>query len=225
MLNKKLLVLILSLFITCKIGVSQVKNGFIIISFELVKSKQDNKQVFYWITSVDSIDNKINFSIYPLYFEEFSSDNLEKCKKGDTVDIFINTSETNFKFDNNYLLQLEQLSSLINDNRTKLQSISLNWFDKNRNKEIVNIYATPILGDFCNCLQISEKGGSKNLDFKTMAYMPVSSFVLNKGFWNTENGKVIKFADYSLVDFTGHLPSNMHRRSLCRAKDKVYSYK
>jgi len=226
MKSKKVLILVLSLLLTCEIVVSQVNSSsrFVVITFELTKGNSKNKQFFYWITPVDSIEKKISFNIFPLYTEEYTKDNFDRCIKGDSVDIFKNTTATNFKFDEGYSSQIEQFVSLVNSKKTKVQTISLNWSAGSRAKETVNVYATPVIGEFCNCLQLSEIGGSHKLEFSALVYMPVASFSFNQNFWDTENGKVMKYADYSLVEFTSYLPSITHGRSLCRAKSKVQVY-
>jgi hypothetical protein len=226
MKSKKIFLLILFLLFTCKAIISQVnsKAKFVVITFELIKSNSKNKQVFYWITPVDSIENKLAFNIYPLYTEEYTKDNFDRCIKGDSVDVFTNTTNTNFEFGKNYETQVKQFVSMVNSKRVKVQTIALKWSKEIRDNETVNVYATPIIGEFCNCLQRHEIGGSHKLEFRALIYMPVSSFSFEENFWNTENGKVVKFADYSLVEFTSHLPSNWHGRSLCRAKSKVQIY-
>ena len=226
MKSKKIFLLALLLLFTCKAIICQVnsKTRFVVITFELNKGNSKNKQVFYWITPVDSIENKLAFNIFPLYTEEYTKDNLDRCIKGDSVDIFTNTTKTNFEFGENYETQIKQFVSMVNNKKVQVQTIAMKWPKGSRDNETVTVYATPIIGEFCNCIQLHENGGSHKLEFKALVYMPVSSFSFEENFWNTENGKIVKYADYSLVEFTSHLPSNWHGRSLCRAKNKVQIY-
>lgn len=184
-----------------------------------VKSK--DKQIFYWITPVDSIENRLSFNIFPLYTEEYSKDNLDRCIKGDSVDVFSNTNETNFEFSENYRAQIKQFISIVDRNKIKVQTIAMKWTKGSRGNEIVKVYATPINGEFCNCIQLHEIGGSHKSGFKALIYIPVTNFYFEEDFWNTRNGEIVKYADYRLIEFTSHLPPNWHRHSLCRAKSTV----
>ena len=177
-------------------------NEYIIITFESKRSIDKGFQKYYWIVPVDSIKDT-DFHIYPLYLivGSFSKDNLDNCQKGDSIDIFVSTDKTNLDFDKDYESNIENLISLIANNRVKIQTIDINWVE-NKAKNKINIYATPIRGNFSNCFQCHDLGSNK---FKSFIYLPVANFSYNKSFWDTPTASMVKFSDYSRVDYKIHL--------------------
>lgn len=201
MQNKAVLVLILYLSIICESLSSQANTNFLIISFELkrsIESKAIDK--FYWITSIDSI-NKPDFCLFPLYLTQYSKDNLDRCIKGDTIDIFTRTTSTQYNFDEGYEKEIDNLIALVNNRKVKVQSITAKW--DNGIKENINVYATPIIGKFCNCIQ--SHATEREIDFKGLAFIPVSGFKFDDSFWVSDKSKVVKFANYTSVDFSSYL--------------------
>ncbi|BDD06797.1 hypothetical protein [Aureibacter tunicatorum] len=198
----------------------EVKSKYIIVSFELKKQKPKITQVFHWIVATDSVEDRITFDIYPLYIEEPTDYNLNRCINGDTVTVFSAAGE--FMFSDEYKTQLNELITIIDSRKIKVQKTTLKWAKGIRGKEKVSVYITPISGIFCHCLQIHK---NYKVEFKGLVYMPVSSFSFDDKFWNTKSAKIVKYADYSLVEFTGHLPSISHWRSLCRVKSRMQVFK
>ena len=138
---------------TCGIAYPQVndKANYVIISFEMSRSK-DTKgiQKFYWITPIDSI-KKTDFYLFPLYLSEYSKDKLERCVKGDTIDVFTQTTATSYNFDKGYEEAVDSSILLLNKRKVKVQTITIEW--TKGFKEEVKVYATPVIGKFCNCIQ------------------------------------------------------------------------
>ncbi|BEG99462.1 hypothetical protein BSYN_17270 [Bacteroides sedimenti] len=180
-------------------------NKFIVITFSSKRSIDKEFKNYYWITPVDSIKSN-DFYLTPLYVAEFSKDNLDDCIKGDTIDIFTSTSKTRLDFDSNYDEQIENLIFLIDKNRVKVQSIKMNW-DK-RKWILVNIYATPITGNFCDCYEYHNRAGTK---FNSMVYLPQSGFSYDKSFWDTPISNIVRFSKYNFIDYTSHL---LYKRSV-----------
>jgi hypothetical protein len=202
MKNKKYLIILSFLSLTCGILSSQVndKNNYVVITFEVSKSIEPKaKDKFYWITPVDSI-KEADFCLYPLYLEQYSKDNLDRCSKKDTIDIFTFTTATNFSFNEGYEAGVNLLISLINSKKTKVQTIAIKW--DNGYKKDINVYATPITGKFCNCLQSHLAG--KNA-FKGLIFIPLSDFNFDDIFWKSDQSKKVMFANYATVDFSSHL--------------------
>lgn len=147
--------ILLSLF-TCNELFSQVntKLMYVVFTFETEKNSTCDKQVFYWITLVDSIENKLEFNIYPLFTQEYSKDVIDSCIKGDSVDVFLNTTNSNFEFGENYETQIKYLMSIVNNNKTKVQTVvHMRSQGGIKETEIVKVYATPVIGEFCDCMQ------------------------------------------------------------------------
>ncbi len=225
MINNKIIVLGLILLLVGEIGLSQTSNkkDYVVVTFELSQKKPSGNQNYYWITPIDSIINKSVFNIYPLYMEEYSNDSFEKCLKGDTVDVFTTTTETNYDFREKHLSELNIFQSIIKQNRMLVQELRLNWNSKTKGTEKLNIYLTPIKGQFCDCIQRTEVWGKSDLNFLILTFMPVSSFEYDSDFWKTELGKILQISDFSKVDFTSHLPSDIYGRYVSKAKIVIKS--
>ncbi|MDP4117512.1 MAG: hypothetical protein Q8903_15365 [Bacteroidota bacterium] len=203
MQNKIILSFILLLSFTCDILLSQVndKTSYIIISFEMKRSKDPKgTQKFYWITPTDSI-KRTDFYLFPLYLSEYSKDKLEKCGKGDTIDVFTHTTATNYNFDKGYPEAIDSSILLLDKKKIKVQTITIEWTKEF--KEDINVYATPITGKFCNCLQRHLTG--KKVDFKGLVFIPLSGFSFDDNFWKSDQSKKVMFANYASVDFSSHL--------------------
>jgi len=198
---KSKLIFIISLLISLS-SYAQIKE-YVVVTFESKRSIDKEFQKYYWIAPIDSIKDT-DFHIYPLYLVigEFSKDNLDNCQKGDSIDIFVSTNKTNLDFDKGYEYSIDGLISLIDNNRIKIQTIDIKWVENKKAKSIINIYATPIRGDFCNCFQYHNLGNKK---FKSFIYLPFANFNYIKSFWDTPTASIIKFSDYSHVDYKIHL--------------------
>lgn len=219
MINKKIIFSGIILLLIVKLGMSQIINSkdYVIITFESIQKNPNVEHNYYWIAPINSIENKATFNIYPLYTEEYSKDNYEKCLKGDTVDIFTTTKATNFDFRKEYLSQLELLQSIVKEKGMLVQELELSWNKQIRKKEKLNIYATPIKGEFCTCTQLAEVWGNPDLNFIAQVFMPVNSFSYKPDFWQTELGKIIQYADYSQVDFKSHFPLDIYGKNTPKA--------
>jgi len=125
--------------------------NYVIFTFEWIKKGQDN-QYYYWIIQVDSLSNKLEFNISPLYGEVFSQYNLDRCIQGDSIANFYNYEGLS----ENYYSENMNFIKINNDNKVKLQSILIKWYrEKMRKKETVNLYATPMYGVFLNAYKFS----------------------------------------------------------------------
>lgn len=225
MRNKKIIFLGIVLLLIVKLGLSQVinSNNYIVITFESIQKNPNVEHSYYWIAPFDSIKSKVTFNIYPLYTEEYSNDNFEKCLKGDTVDIFTTTKTTNYDFSKEYLSELESFLSIVKEKRILVQELELSWNKQIRKKEKVNIYVTPIKGEFCTCTQLAEVWGEPDLNFIAQVFMPASSFSYSTNFWQTEQGKLIQHTDYSQIDFTSHFPLDIYGKNIPKAMIVVKS--
>jgi hypothetical protein len=196
--------LVFIIFILSSLSSYAQLNEYVIFTFESKRSIDKEFQKYYWIAPKDSIKDT-DFRIYPLYLiaGEFSKDNLDDCQKGDSIDIFVSTDKTNLDFEEDYESNVEDLILLIYNNRVKIQSIEIGWAENKKVKNIINIYATPIRGNFCNCFQYHNLGTNK---FNSFIYLPIENFSHIKSFWNTPTASIVKFSDYSRVDYRTHLP-------------------
>lgn len=176
---------------------SQEESSYVIISFErerVYSNKKKEKEIFYWIIHTDSTHSK-GLHLTPLYLGGFSNTDLIKCNKGDTINPYLITDETNFEFDESYNQQLSLLISLISNNQIRVQTIKKSW--GNKLKEVINIYATPIDGNFTSCHLES----FNLIDYKGKVFLPLSNFSYFMEYWDTPNSKNVKFADYTFFYF------------------------
>jgi hypothetical protein len=220
MTSKKTVLLGLILFTIVKSGLTQSigTRDYIVITFETIRKMPNVTQLSYWIAPVDSIVNKKIFNIYPLYIEEYSNDIYEKCLRGDTVDVFTTTTATNFDFNNEYLQQIESLQSIVRQKGVLVQKVVLDWKNKAKEKERLNIYVTPIKGEFCTCIQVADVRSEPDLDFMSQVFMLADSVSFNNDFWQMELGKIIQITDFSRVDFEGHIPGDTYGRYVSKAR-------
>ncbi len=176
---------------------------YLIITFESKRNIDKNFQKYYWIAPIDSIKDT-SFYLYPLYLVvgEFSKDNLDDCQKGDSIDIFISTNETRLGFSKEYESDVDNLMTLIDNNRTEIQTISIGWTENKKAKDKIIVYATPISGDLCSCFQYHNIG---NKNFQSFVYLPIANFNYVKSFWQSSTASIVKFANYSFIDYKSHL--------------------
>lgn len=225
MINKKITLIIVLLLLVCH-GIKAQSNidstkKYLVFAFEVKHKHSKIKEHYYWITSQDSIARKKAFDVFPLYTEEYSKDILDRCKTSNLIDIFAASTATDFNFDDNYKLEVKSLLSLININKIKIQNFRKRW-PQNGDEVSINVYATPIIGKFCNCWQ---SHGSMPYDFKGIIYLPLMSFSYDNFFWNSKNAEVVKYVDYSYVEYSSHYPSNMHGNSNIRVLSKIQTFR
>ncbi|ATL45726.1 hypothetical protein COR50_00325 [Chitinophaga caeni] len=196
-------------------------NKYVIFTFEIKHKGSKINEYYYWMARQDSIPKKKAFEVFPLYTEEYSRDLLNKCKTGSSIDIFAATTATNFNFDDNYKLEVKNLIFLINIKKEKIQSFKKRWV-QNDDEVNVNVYATPIIGKFCDCLEIH---GSMPYDFKGLVYLPVAAFSYDNTFWNSKDANIVRYVDYSYVEYSSHYPSNMHGNTNIRVKSNIQTFR
>lgn len=158
---------------------------------------------YYWIVPIDSINDKSVFTIHPLIVNAETQTELDKCVTGNPTNFFGLWEGASEK----YVNEIDSFKKLVNKNRKKIQSITLEWYqDKVRKKEKIDVFAVPISGIFCNCLQEYYRGNSKEDEFSGQIYIPLSGFKYNKSFCNTQKWKMVEYVDYSIVNFAAFTP-------------------
>lgn len=215
MKNKLLVILLLFSTIGLYAQISS-KGKYVVLTFERsYGSGNKNKEVFYWMTSVEK---SAKVKVVPLYanmFDEpFASEVLVDCIKGDTIEYW-KSGELD---DSNYTLEMKKFTKVVKTNRVFVQEIVRKWNSRNnivkygrkvmrmRNNEYIKVYATPIVGVFCNCVELASNDLAGNSEFVHRIYMPVSNFEYLENFWSTPKGKLIKYADYSTLEFDKYVP-------------------
>jgi hypothetical protein len=196
----KILVLIF-VFLISFIGFSQEKvksDSYIIITFRYDRTNDNHPaKDYHWITSIDSIKDANNFNFYPLYFDEFSNEDLKECKEQRDVNIFTMHKGEDFILEKPLTNDIEILKGLVQLNKKKVQTVIKKW--KSGYKEKITVCITPIFGNFCSS-NIAKYSG-KDIDYEGVIYLPLSNFKLNTNFFKTEDGKLVERLDYLKNNF------------------------
>ncbi len=177
---------------------SQDIDDFVIVTFEIKRNiERHKKAVYYWIVNSDSTINK-GFSLKPLYFSGYSKTHLDKCCNGDTINPYIITKHTSFDFAPNYESDVKVLKELIEEKKIKVQTIKKKR--GNEYTETVNVYATPVKGEFCKCYLKS----FGFIDYEGEVYLPLKNLKDNSAYWELTWSKNIKFSDYSFFFYVNN---------------------
>ncbi|MDR2840786.1 MAG: hypothetical protein LBV75_05925 [Paludibacter sp.] len=157
---------------------------------------------YYWLVPVDSIKNW-SFTISPFYVDTLSQMQVDWCAKGHSADFFGYGEGASEE----YINQIDTFLLIIKKHRQKIQTTTLKWYkDDVRKKERIDIYAIPISGIFCTCLQGHYFGGSKINLLGGQVYLPLSDFKYNESFWKSKEWEIVKYVDYSIVNFASFTP-------------------
>ncbi|MEX0996153.1 MAG: hypothetical protein WDZ45_03800 [Flavobacteriaceae bacterium] len=199
---KNTLILIIQLLISFS-GFTQnlTEKEFVVLTFESSSNKGQHKNIiysYYWIAELEKyekVDEYKEPKIYSLFLNEFfGSDQLETCCSGKVSYPFIMTTETEFKFPENYSEYLTGLRKLVKDNRKQIQVINKKW--KNNYKEKVTVYATAVKGKICVC----EYGGKIILKAGDLISFPKGEFRIIDDYWN-DNKNILLFKDFSTFEY------------------------
>jgi hypothetical protein len=196
MKNRYKMLLILS-FLFYKGLFAQIQNEkeYVVVTFEMSKNKVHRMLSYYWIIPVDSINSEKILPIYSLYlYPYFDKSELEECCRGGVINVLESNGNDTVSFNNEYHISLKQLNELVFINRKKIQTIKHNWYNP-KFEETVQIYITPITGDFCYCMQ---KFSSliKNYFQEGVVLLPLFNFKYNSNFWKTKMQTKIEYFDF-----------------------------
>jgi hypothetical protein len=159
---------------------------------------------YYWIVPTDSITGEKVFTISPMYIDSMSQIQVDRCAAGDLVDFFGYGEGVSVEYRN----EIDSLLRIIKKGRIKIQTINIKWYEDDiRKKEKIDIYAIPVSGVFCNCIQVYYNKETKRDAPYGQVYVPLFDFKYNKSFFlNTRLWKNVKYADYSMVNFASFIP-------------------
>ncbi|WP_321438984.1 hypothetical protein [uncultured Bacteroides sp.] len=179
---------------------------YIIFKYKVHYSVEPKKsyKTYYWIASIDSIKSA-KFCIYPLYLDGiYSKSNLDTCINGGIIDVFSHNKNENFDFEEEYLKKVDSLVKLINDKSIKVQTITNRWENKKgkwkkKRETKIEVYAVPVYGNFCNCL--NENKRNNVVFFLIKIYLLVDSFQLYNEFWKSPQSDFVKYNYYDNAHF------------------------
>ena len=192
---KLLRVVILVVLFISQSKAQPISGKYLIITLERERSWDVHEAEYsYWMVHADSI-NEIRGNLRPLYLKGFSVNNFDSCCLFDSLAMF-HVAGSNFNFNNQYLSQVERLVSIIKQHGKRVQTIRKKWTD--RSQEKINIYLTPVNGNFCEC-KIGSTG--VKIDGISSVAIPKSDFSPNDKFWDGEAARSIKNYDFSNLSF------------------------
>ena len=214
---KRLLVFIITFipFVYTFCVIAEESSDYVLFTFHQKLKGQDSDpslESIYWIAEIDSI-KELTFPISPVYIDSMSCGYLRHGINKDTI-VWKHEWDSNFiPVDRSYLMTLRKLMDLNNHKRRKIQEIQTKWFDvKFRTSEDVKVYALPVRGRFVKSQDIIFKSEDKIYECQENLFIPepMSDFSYIPDFWETQEGRIVEFANYIFVDFTSYNPWGVH---------------
>lgn len=207
--------LVVSLFVCLQSTHAQQRlpQNYIVITFE--QTIDNNKaECFYWVVPDSTVGSvrqlPCSLIMYPLYLDDSSGYNRDRCLCGDTI------SYLNYSSNDGYDQIIASFLSLVKENRKLLQEISVKWRSHLSNKirvedmcfeqKKVLVYATPVSGVFADCIQIYSMSGAET--FKQKVYVPVENIKSNSNWWKERYSELLQKANFQFFDYTKGTPES-----------------
>ncbi|WP_026706150.1 hypothetical protein [Flavobacterium soli] len=191
--NSQKVILWFLLFFNSFVFCQQSTSEYVIITYEIDRNKdQHPTRNYYWIVPIDSLTGDRDFKKYPLYFDEFSQNDLNDCKGNKDLVLFTLVAKEDFTIGDKIKSDIEKLKYIVEDNRKKVESVVKKW--TNGYTEKITIYVTPVKGDFC-CSNLSSND-EKMINYKGLVYLPIGNFSFNEPFFESDKYKEIINEDY-----------------------------
>lgn len=187
--NNQNFILLFFLFFSSFVFCQEQTSEYVIITYKVNINKGHNHEKnYYWIIPLDSLNDSLSMKKYPLYFDNFSSDDLKDCRENKDLYLFSYHSDEEFILDDKMQSDINNLKRIVKDNRTKVERITKKW--GKGYKEKITIYATPIKGEFC--IGNMSSSDEKFTNYKGLVYLPTGNFSYNKLFSESETYNQIK---------------------------------
>jgi hypothetical protein len=197
MKRKKIKILFLCIFLFEGLFAQSGPKGYVIISFEDTwKVSFEGKIIYPWIIPQDSI-NSVDFPLSYLFVSHISTKDVIDCKNGLPIDPGTIFSVPNDTFDVTVNDQIALLKDILSKNKRQIESITKKW--EIGQVEKVVVYATPVIGEFC--FTGYHKVGKASDRYKGKVCIPLSSFTVDKTFWENSKSKFVLHRDYSNINF------------------------
>jgi hypothetical protein len=197
--NRKNIIILFVLLISSFLYSQEKENdSYLIITYEVdITNDAHPVKNYYWIVPNNLITADKTINQYPLYFEEFSNDDLNDCINEKEINIFTIQKGENFILEKNAESDIKNLKELLYKNRKKVQTSVKKW-KLSGNKETINVFVTPVKGNFCSS-NISDYSGNE-INYKGSIYLPISNFKLDLDFFKLDKNRLIKNYDYLKVN-------------------------
>lgn len=177
------------LFILCSASVFGQNSNYTIFSFEY--KNWTRTDTHYWIIENDSIGKYGELILNQIIIEtDYSKTTLNSCCSKKEVSLI----ENNYAFSAFIDFTSLELIKYLKNNRIFLQEITHKY--GTGLKSNLNVYATPVIGDFCNCIsRIQNPQGM--IVYNIPTYLPKSIFKVDESFYATGNWKRLQYYDFS----------------------------
>jgi hypothetical protein len=204
MKNRNVLFLIFILIINIRVFSQELKGDeYIIVTFEFDRSDDmHSSNNYYWIIPLNVIESNKIINLYPLYFDEYSNNDLINCKENKEINIFTIEKGENFILEKTTEYDIQKLKKIILKKRKKVQVFIKKWLIDNITEKI-NVYITPVKGSFCSS-NIANYSG-KDVNYQGIIYLPLSDFKYNEGFFKSDKQIFIEKIDYLKINFKNKL--------------------
>jgi hypothetical protein len=183
-----------------------VDNKYLIVTFEVTHKPSPHKGAgyYFWITPTSALKSR-SFQLMPMRFSWVDKETLKRCKNGDSVNVNSFPGSSDDEFDTGYGSMVDTLQTVVKSNRLKVQTIitkGKNYWGSNY-LTTVNVYLTPVIGEFCNCLNVNKNG--KYVFSRRKIYLPVSFEGYYKDFWNEKISEKARLNNYSFIRYIDYL--------------------
>lgn len=126
----------------------------------------------------------------PLYLNGYSKTDFNKCLEHKDVSVFSNQIDEDWDLTKEYISIQDKVKDIVAKEKKKILTVKMVWV--NGLNEKINIYITPVSGEFCNCP--IEKDDGKKINYFDDIYLPYENIEYDASFWNNKNNY-----DYSIL--------------------------
>jgi hypothetical protein len=174
-----------------------------ILKYAIITCKIDrNKDAhsykeYFWIVPIDSIKGINSFKIYPLYLDVYAKDDISDCIQKKDINIFTMYTGKNFKLDDKSEKDNLNIIRIIKKDRRRFFKLYKKW--NNGLKEKIELFVTPIRGEFCSSNIALES--SKEINYKGLIFIPITDFKEFKEFFDSKQFNDVIFSEFSNINF------------------------
>lgn len=177
------------IFLLNFLTISGQNSDFTIISFKYENSA--GKETTHWIIENDSIGEHTKLNLKQVILKvDYSKTVLKRC----CSETKINSIKESQNFLDNLEFTSEEMLKLLKRKRTFLQEVKHKY--GTGLKTNLKVYATPIIGSFCNCLASDQQPLGIIINY-VPTYLPKAMFTFDKSFKKSNQWKRLRYYDFS----------------------------
>ena len=198
MRNKFIVLTILLLNSYFLFGQETKNSKYAVITCKIDRNKDSHPaKEYFWIVSLDSVKGIDSFKINPLYLDEYAKSDISECVQKKDINIFTMYTGKNFRLDDQQEVDNLKLIHIIKESRKSFFKLTKKW--NNGLKEKVELFFTPISGEFCSSNIAVDSG--KQINYKGLIFLTISDFKQYMEFFNSKQFSDIIFSNFSNVNF------------------------